>query len=184
MAAELGFFLGEPPDMDPAARRVHLLRGWELKPLAPLSPAVDIQGAQFAGDAPAPQGFPFVYPETVNNIIDGGRDYNDGHPPATITWAGREIPNPAKDSVRQAYLGTEQKAWLLDQLRTSGKPWKIWGHSFATMRWRKVNTLGSLGSTVASIQWLSGVPNVSTRVKFSSASARLGASGRGLSILK
>ena len=94
------------------------------------------QGAQPSGDIPQPTGFPFVYPETINNIIDGGRDYNDGHPPATITWAGREIPNPAKDNVRQAYLGTEQKAWLLDQLRTSRKPWKIWGHSFATMRWR------------------------------------------------
>ena len=48
LAAELGFFLDEPPESDPLARRVHLLRGWELKPLAPLSPAVDIQGAQFA----------------------------------------------------------------------------------------------------------------------------------------
>ncbi len=48
IAAELGFFLDEPPDADAVSRRVHLLRGWELKPLAHLSPAVDIQGAQFA----------------------------------------------------------------------------------------------------------------------------------------
>ncbi len=48
LAAELGFFLDEPADADPVSRRVHLLRGWELKPLAQLSPAVDIQGAQFA----------------------------------------------------------------------------------------------------------------------------------------
>lgn len=93
-------------------------------------------GAPFSGDAPAPKGFPFVYPEEVNNIIDGGRDYADGHPPATFTWAGQEIPNPAKDSPRQAYLGTEQKAWLMTQLRSSRKPWKIWGHSFGTLRWR------------------------------------------------
>jgi transcription-repair coupling factor (superfamily II helicase) len=48
LAAELGFFLDEPAQADPVSRRVHLLRGWELKPLAQLSPAIDIQGAQFA----------------------------------------------------------------------------------------------------------------------------------------
>jgi alkaline phosphatase D len=77
-----------------------------------------------------------MYPEEPSNILDGGRGYNGGHPPATITWAGREIPNPAKDSPPQSYLGTEQKAWLLGELRASRKPWKIWGHSLGTLRWR------------------------------------------------
>jgi alkaline phosphatase D len=94
------------------------------------------QGVPFFGDFPSPTGFPLMFPEEASNILDGGRDYNGGHPPATIAWAGREIPNPAKDSPRQSYLGTEQKAWLLGELRASRKPWKIWGHSFGTMRWR------------------------------------------------
>jgi alkaline phosphatase D len=85
----------------------------------------------------AVQGIPLVYPEEVNDIIEGGRDYNDGHPPATIRAAnGQDLPNPGREAPRQSYLGAEQKAWFLGQLRGSRKPWKIWGHSFGTLRWR------------------------------------------------
>src|SRR5205085_743272 len=85
----------------------------------------------------AVQGFPLVYPEEVNDIIEGGRDYNDGHPPATIRAAnGQDLPNPGREAPRQSYLGAEQKGWFLGQLRASRKPWKIWGHSFGTLRWR------------------------------------------------
>jgi alkaline phosphatase D len=81
-------------------------------------------------------GFPEFYPEEALEILDGGRDYNDGNPPATISLGGHDIPNPAKDAPRQSYLGVEQKAWLHAQLRGSRKPWKIWGHSFGTLRFR------------------------------------------------
>ena len=92
------------------------------------------QGAQPPSDGlPNITGFPMMYPEEAVEILDGGRDYNDGHPPATISLGGHEIPNPAKDAPRQSYLGMEQKAWLHGQLRTSRKPWKIWGHSFGTL---------------------------------------------------
>jgi alkaline phosphatase D len=88
------------------------------------------------GSALGAPGFPLMTPEEAFNIIDGGRDYDGGHPPETIRLGGRDIPNAAKDQPRQSYLGGGQKAWLLDQLRTSRKPWKIWGHSFGTLRYR------------------------------------------------
>lgn len=95
------------------------------------------QGAQPDGGGPFfVPGFPFMYPEEVNDIFDGGRDYNDGHPPATITSGATTLPNPARDYPRQSYLGAEQKAWFLNELRGSRKPWKIWGHSFGTLRLR------------------------------------------------
>ena len=95
------------------------------------------QGAQPPGDGlPDVRGFPEFYPEEPLEIIDGGRDYNGGNPPATISLGGHDIPNPAKDAPRQSYLGVEQKAWFYGQLRASRKPWKIWGHSFGTLRIR------------------------------------------------
>jgi len=94
-------------------------------------------GAQPPSDGlPDVTGFPEFYPEEPLEILDGGRDYNGGNPPATISIGGHDIPNPAKDAPRQSYLGVEQKAWLHAQLRGSRKPWKIWGHSFGTLRFR------------------------------------------------
>jgi len=93
------------------------------------------QAPQPDGGGPfAVAGFPLMYPQDVNEIFDSGRDYNEGHPPATIRAPdGRDLPNPAKDYPRQSYLGADQKAWFLQQLRGSQKPWKIWGHSFGTI---------------------------------------------------
>jgi transcription-repair coupling factor (superfamily II helicase) len=48
LAGELGFFLDEPTSSDPAARRIYLLPGWELRPFAHLSPPPDTQAAQLA----------------------------------------------------------------------------------------------------------------------------------------
>ena len=48
LASEVGFFLDEPPERDPLARRVHLLPAWELKPFAHLSPPPQTQAAQLA----------------------------------------------------------------------------------------------------------------------------------------
>ena len=41
LAAEAAFFLDEAADADAATRRVHLLRSWEVKPMAQLSPPTD-----------------------------------------------------------------------------------------------------------------------------------------------
>ncbi|HLX37905.1 MAG TPA: CarD family transcriptional regulator, partial [Candidatus Binataceae bacterium] len=48
LASELAFFLGESADADVPSRRVHLLRGWELKPFAAISPPADVQASQLA----------------------------------------------------------------------------------------------------------------------------------------
>ncbi len=45
---ELSFFMGEAVEADPISRRLHLYPAWELRPLAPLSPALDIQSSQLA----------------------------------------------------------------------------------------------------------------------------------------
>lgn len=76
------------------------------------------------------------YEQEVNDILDQGRDYGGGHPPATIKIGDKDIPNPQLDAPAQAYLGLEQMAWLKDRLRAARAPWKIWGHSFGTMNWR------------------------------------------------
>jgi transcription-repair coupling factor (superfamily II helicase) len=48
LAGEAAFFLGEPADADAATRQVHLLRSWEVKPMAQLSPPTDAQASQLA----------------------------------------------------------------------------------------------------------------------------------------
>jgi len=46
LAGEVAFFLGEAADADAATRRVHLIRPWEVKPMAQLSPPTDAQASQ------------------------------------------------------------------------------------------------------------------------------------------
>ena len=83
-----------------------------------------------------PQGFRWMAPQEALEIIDSGRAYAGGHPPDTIRFAGRDLPNPGKASPPQSHLGRVQKAWFLERLKNSTAPWKIWGHSFGTLVWR------------------------------------------------
>jgi transcription-repair coupling factor (superfamily II helicase) len=48
LAHETAFFIGESLDQDAPSRRVHLLRAWELKPFAHISPPADTQASQLA----------------------------------------------------------------------------------------------------------------------------------------
>ena len=80
--------------------------------------------------------FPYFLPEEMIEIFDAGRTYDGGRPPATIRFAGRDIPNPRRDKPAPSMLGAEQKAWLIGQLKGSRAPWKIWGNSLATLSWR------------------------------------------------
>jgi alkaline phosphatase D len=83
-----------------------------------------------------PDGFPNLYPEDVLQIIDGGRAYDGGKPPATIRFDGKDIPNYRKDAPPQTVLGAEQRAWFKDRLRTSRATWKVWGSTLGTLDWR------------------------------------------------
>jgi alkaline phosphatase D len=88
-------------------------------------------GAEFATP-----GFRWMAPEDVDDILEAGRAANNGSPPATVRFGGKDVPNPARNAPPRRYLGAEQKAWFLDRLSRSTAPWKIWGHSFGTLSWR------------------------------------------------
>ncbi len=79
---------------------------------------------------------PNMFPETALDIMDQGRAYNGGAPPATIRFGAEEIPNECINATPDAYLGLEQIAWFKDRLRASSAPWKIWGHSLGTLTLR------------------------------------------------
>lgn len=71
-------------------------------------------------------GYPVIPGEWLE-IVDGGKDYAGGIPPATIAIGDKTIPNYRKDEPARTVLGETQKAWLKDRLTTSTATWKIWG---------------------------------------------------------
>lgn len=82
------------------------------------------------------KGFPWFTRQEWLEILDAGRAYNGGKPPQTIRVGEKEVPNFRKDENPQSFLGVEQKAWFLEQLRSSKATWKIWGSTTATLEER------------------------------------------------
>ncbi|MGD0758382.1 MAG: alkaline phosphatase D family protein [Candidatus Sulfotelmatobacter sp.] len=80
--------------------------------------------------------FPEFIPEEAMEILDAGRTYNRGRPPASIRFGNVEMENSWKDRPAQTILGAEQKAWFLERLRNSTATWKIWGNTTATLDMR------------------------------------------------
>jgi alkaline phosphatase D len=80
--------------------------------------------------------FPEFISEDAVEILDAGRTYNGGRPPASIRFGSVEIANFSKDRPAQTILGAEQKAWFLERLRNSKATWKIWGNTTATLDMR------------------------------------------------
>ena len=70
-----------------------------------------------------------MFTEDGMRILDGGRAYGGGNPPAEVSFGAARVPNPQKDAPPQTILGATQKAWFKDQLRRSTATWKIWGNS-------------------------------------------------------
>ncbi len=89
-----------------------------------------------ASDPFGSRDYPYLVPEEVKEIFDAGRDYANGEPPATIRFGTQQIANPRKDSPAHSMLGTAQKRWFLQQLKSSTATWKIWGNSLGTLDWR------------------------------------------------
>ena len=87
-------------------------------------------------DAFISKDFPQFFPEEAQEILDAGRSYGGGKPPASIRFGGAEIANYRKDEPAQTILGAEQKAWFLERLRKSKATWKIWGDTIATLDMR------------------------------------------------
>lgn len=73
--------------------------------------------------------FPGMFPEDAAQILDGGRAFNSGNPPAEIAFNDSRAANPQRNAPPQTILGAKQKAWFKDQLRNSKATWKIWGNS-------------------------------------------------------
>ncbi|MGA9773697.1 MAG: alkaline phosphatase D family protein [Blastocatellia bacterium] len=83
-----------------------------------------------------PKQFPYVVAQEVVEVLDAGRAYNNGSPPATIHFNGADLPNPRKDAKPQSMLGARQKAWFFGRLRDSKATWKLWGNSVGMLDWR------------------------------------------------
>jgi alkaline phosphatase D len=77
-----------------------------------------------------------MFPESGMQILDGGRAYNGGHPPAEIPFNEAHVPNPQRNAPPQTILGAEQKAWFKDRLTHSTATWKIWANSLGALDWR------------------------------------------------
>jgi alkaline phosphatase D len=77
-----------------------------------------------------------VIPQEWMEIVDGGKDFAGGKPPATIAFGDKSIPNFRKDEPAYTVLGREQKAWLKDRLTRSTATWKIWGATNGTLDMR------------------------------------------------
>jgi len=77
-----------------------------------------------------------MFPDDLLQVLDGGRAFNGGNPPAELEFNGAKVPNPRKDKPPQAILGATQKAWLKDRLRSSSATWKIWGSSQGNLEQR------------------------------------------------
>jgi alkaline phosphatase D len=73
--------------------------------------------------------FPGMFPENAARILDGGRAFDGGNPPAEIAFNDAHAANPQRNAPPQTILGAVQKAWFKDRLRTSQATWKIWGNS-------------------------------------------------------
>ena len=70
-----------------------------------------------------------MFTEEGMRVLDGGRAYGGGKPPAEVGFGPLHVPNPQKDKPPQTILGAKQKAWFKDQLKRSTATWKIWGNS-------------------------------------------------------
>jgi alkaline phosphatase D len=80
--------------------------------------------------------FPEFLPLEVLEILDAGKTYNNGQPPATIRVGDVEIDNFWKDHPAQTVLGAEQKAWFVERLRQSKATWKVWCNTTAPLEAR------------------------------------------------
>jgi alkaline phosphatase D len=72
-------------------------------------------------------------PEILMRILDGGRAFNGGEPPAEVTFNDAHVANPRRNAPPQTILGAEQKAWFKERLKSSTAAWKIWGNSQGTL---------------------------------------------------
>ncbi|HUQ18642.1 MAG TPA: alkaline phosphatase D family protein, partial [Gemmatimonadaceae bacterium] len=74
-----------------------------------------------------------MFPESGMRLLDAGRAFNGGNPPAEIGFNDAHVPNPRRNAPPQTILGAEQRAWLKNKLKSSSATWKIWANSQGTL---------------------------------------------------
>ena len=77
-----------------------------------------------------------MFPEDVMRVLDAGRAFDGGNPPAEVRFKDGRVANSQRNAPPQTILGAEQKAWLEDQLTRATATWKIWGSSQGTLEQR------------------------------------------------
>ena len=80
--------------------------------------------------------FPNMFPEREMRVLDGGRAFDGGNPPAEVRFNDAHVANPQRGAPPQTILGATQKAWFKEKLRSSTAVWKIWGNSLGAMELR------------------------------------------------
>jgi alkaline phosphatase D len=70
-----------------------------------------------------------MLPLSVVNACDGGRSYDGGRAPKTLSGARGEFPNPRRSSPPGTILGSRQKHWFKQTLIDSTATWKLWANS-------------------------------------------------------
>ncbi len=80
--------------------------------------------------------FPQLVPQEVIEILDAGRAYSGGQPPATITVGAHTVDNFRRSEPPQTILGATQKKWFLERLKSSTATWKVWGNTVGTLDYR------------------------------------------------
>lgn len=119
-----------------AYRAMHYGRNVELIITDLHSYAMEDPSSRPGADDFNAKDFPNLFPEEAMEILDGGRAYADGRPPATIAYGGKEVPNFRADEPPMTILGRRQKAWFKRRLAESKATWKIWAASTGTLDWR------------------------------------------------
>jgi len=82
------------------------------------------------------KNLPGFVPQEVLEILDAGKAFNGGRPPASIRFGNTDVANFRRDQPPTTILGAEQKKWFLERLRNSSATWKIWGDTIATLDMR------------------------------------------------
>jgi len=77
--------------------------------------------------------FTAMAPESLMQILDGGRGFNGGNPPEDVRFNDAHVPNPQRNAPPQTILGATQKAWFKDKLKSSTAAWKIWANSLGAL---------------------------------------------------
>ena len=72
-------------------------------------------------------------PESLMQVLDGGRGFNGGNPPTEVRFNDAHVPNPQRSAPPQTILGAEQKSWFKEKLKSATASWKIWGNSLGAL---------------------------------------------------